>query len=127
FDVLILIGTLILPWVTPFFIKAQGYSPTNYDNFWIIFFNFLPFMALSIIIGLTWNWRWAIAAAIFYGIFAFFFTTMFTNGRGLASGIIGSLGYWLEQQGVRRGSQPQYYYVLQTIFYEFLPLTGALA
>ncbi|GAB4444246.1 MAG: hypothetical protein Kow00120_13880 [Anaerolineae bacterium] len=127
FDVLILIGTLILPWITPFFIKAQGYSPTNYDNFWIIFFNFLPFMALSIIIGLTWNWRWAVAAAIFYGIFAFFFTTMFTNGRGLASGIIGSLGYWLEQQGVRRGSQPQYYYVLQTIFYEFLPLTGALA
>ena len=127
FDLMVLIGTLVLPWASPFLIKAQGYNPTNYDNFWPIFLTFLPFFVISIMIGLAWNWRWGIAAGIFYALFAFFFTTMFTNGRGLASGIIGSLGYWLEQQAVRRGSQPQYYYVLQTIFYEFLPLLGALA
>ncbi len=51
---------------------------------------------------------------------------MFTNGQGLASGMVGSLGYWLEQQGVRRGNQPQYYYLLiMTPIYEFLPLLGA--
>jgi hypothetical protein len=78
-------------------------------------------------VGLAWNWRiWLTAAGVFMAIFAFFFTSMFTNGQGLASGMIGSLGYWLEQQGVRRGNQPQYYYTLIMVpFYEFLPLIGA--
>ena len=58
--------------------------------------------------------------------FAFFFTTMFTNPQGLATGMIGSLGYWLEQQGVQRGSQPRYYYALVVMpVYEYLPLIGS--
>ena len=58
--------------------------------------------------------------------FAFFFTTMFTNPQGLATGMIGSLGYWLEQQGVQRGSQPRYYYALVIMpVYEYLPLIGS--
>ena len=51
---------------------------------------------------------------------------MMTNVNGLATGLIGSLGYWLEQQGVRRGNQPQYYYVgLLLPVYEFLPMLGS--
>ncbi|HNB54938.1 MAG TPA: hypothetical protein PK530_23515, partial [Anaerolineales bacterium] len=43
------------------------------------------------------------------------------------TGIVGSLGYWLEQQGVQRGSQPWYYYLLiQIPVYEYLPALGSL-
>ena len=45
---------------------------------------------------------------------------------GAVTGMVYSLGYWLEQQGVRRGSQPQYYYLLVIMpFYEFLPVIGS--
>jgi DNA-binding beta-propeller fold protein YncE len=38
--------------------------------------------------------------------------------------MVGSLGYWLDQQAVERGSQPLYYYGLMVSLYEYLPLTG---
>ena len=88
---------------------------------------FIPLLAVSWAFGLAWNWRrWLVTSAIFHIIFAFFFTTIFTNMVGLATGMVYSLGYWLEQQGVRRGSQPQYYYLLVIMpFYEFLPIIGS--
>jgi predicted membrane-bound mannosyltransferase len=65
--------------------------------------------------------------ALFYAIFIVFYTTLFTNGAGFFTGIVGSLGYWLVQQGVERGSQPWYYYVLLQIpIYEYLPALGSL-
>src|SRR5690606_24992355 len=87
-----------------------------------------PLMALQIAIGLMWDWRrFIVIWLIFHAIFAFFFTTVFTNIAGLATGMVYSLGYWLEQQGVRRGSQPQYYYLLIIMpFYEFLPVIGSV-
>lgn len=85
-------------------------------------------MAVAILAGLWWNRRrWLIAAAIYYSIFTFFFTSVFTNPGGWASGMVGSLGYWLEQQGVERGSQPWFYYFFVVPFYEFLPLIFSLA
>ncbi len=126
FAPLMIMGTLVLPWLTAFAIYLQGEDPTAYDDYWLMILNFVPFLAVSVIVGIAWDWRWVIAAGIFYALCAFFFTTMFTNGRGMISGVIGSLGYWLGQQDDRRGSQPQYFYVLQTVFYEFLPLLGAM-
>ncbi|MBN2472806.1 MAG: TIGR03663 family protein, partial [Anaerolineae bacterium] len=130
FDVLIVMGTLILPWLTAFVIYATGAPPTDYSPAGITraALAIVPFLAVSVVVGLSWNWRlWLPAAGVFMAIYAFFFTTMFTNGQGLASGMVGSLGYWLEQQGVRRGNQPQYYYLLiMTPIYEFLPLIGAI-
>ncbi|MBZ0301856.1 MAG: TIGR03663 family protein, partial [Anaerolineae bacterium] len=129
-DVLIVMGTLILPWATPFIIKAMGVSPTDYSSEGITraILAIIPMIAISVVVGLVWNWRaWLVCAVLFYAIFAFFFTTMFTNPNGLATGVIGSLGYWIEQQGVRRGSQPQYYYLLLIMpFYEFLPVIGSV-
>ncbi len=128
-DVLIVLGTLILPWLTAFVIKATGASPTDYSTEGIhrAVLAVIPFLLLSTISGLVWNWkRWIICALVFYIPFAFFFTTMFTNPNGLATGMIGSLGYWLEQQGVQRGSQPRYYYALVIMpVYEYLPVIGA--
>lgn len=136
FDVLILIGTLILPWLTAFPLYWAGYNLENYntqtqegsETVRAAFMTAIPFLAAAAAVGLAWNWRrWLPAAAVFGGIFAFFFTTVFSNQNGLVTGAIGSLGYWLEQQEVRRGSQPQYYYVLtQLPVYEYLPVIGAL-
>ncbi len=85
-------------------------------------------VGLSIAAGVWWDWRrWLVAAGVFYVIFAVLYTTVFTNSRGFATGWLGSLGYWLEQQGVERGSQPWYFYLWVVPIYEFLPLVGAVA
>ncbi len=128
-DVLVVMGTLVLPWLTAFVLKATGADPTDYTSVGIqrAVIAVIPFLVVSIAAGLIWNWkRWIVCALVFYIPFAFFFTTMFTNPAGLASGMIGSLGYWLQQQGVQRGSQPRYYYALVIMpVYEYLPLIGS--
>ena len=128
-DILIVFGVLTLPWLTPFVIKLTGASATDYSSEGIIraVFSLIPMFIISFAVGFAWNWkRILISSAIFWALFVFFFTTMFTNPDGLATGVIGSLGYWLEQQDDRRGSQPQYYYTLIVMpFYEFLPMFGS--
>lgn len=156
FDVIIVIGTLILPWATAIIPNAimrpdeaqlaqvaqsipllqqfvVSYVPrvttdAQVGSFVLNALVFIPLFALAIAVGLMWNWRrWLVTSIIFHVLFAFFFTTIFTNMAGLATGWVYSLGYWLEQQDVRRGSQPQYYYLLVIMpFYEFLPMIGSI-
>ncbi len=130
FDMMLMMGSLVLPWCTPVLIKLTGFSPTDYSPGGIQRAVLLgaPMFIIAAVLGLTWSWkRWLIYTACFYVPFVFFFTTMFTNPNGLATGVIGSLGYWLEQQGVRRGSQPQYYYQLIVMpIYEYLPIVGSV-
>lgn len=84
-------------------------------------------MIVAVLVGLWWNRkRWIIAAIIFYSILLILFTSVFTNLSGWTTGIVGSLGYWLEQQEVQRGSQPWFYYFFVVPFYEFLPLIFSL-
>ncbi len=72
--------------------------------------------------------RWWVIGLVYWLPFIFFFTTMFTNGAGIGTGVIGSLGYWLSQHEVRRGGQPWYYYLMIMVpLYEFLPLILTLA
>ncbi len=59
-------------------------------------------------------------------IFVLLHTTFFTNIGGLYSGTAGEIIYWLNQQGVERGSQPWYYYLFLVPLYEFLPVTIGL-
>ena len=67
--------------------------------------------------------RWAKVMGVFWLIQILFFTTFLTNTRnGLATGIVGSLGYWIAQQEVARGGQPWYYYIMLGWLYEFLPM-----
>ncbi len=79
--------------------------------------------------GMWWNpRRWVICALLFWPVFVLFFTTVFTNGGGFFTGLLGSLGYWLSQQQVARGGQPSYYYLLVMLpEYEFLPALVGLA
>lgn len=148
FDLIIVLGTLCLPFLSPLLITlaselgkavvAQSVTagaapfwanlatldPIQYTapHIWYSLVITIFVIVVSVAIGLLWDWRrWGIAAAIHYGIYIVLFTTVLTNGYGIPSGFVGSLGYWLKQQEVERGSQPQYYYFVMTAFYEYLP------
>ena len=85
-------------------------------------------VASTAFIGMRWNWRsWLIVGAIFYTVFGLLYTTFLTNPDGFGSGIWNSLDYWLEQQDVKRGGQPFFYYLMLLPAYEFLPLLFAFA
>jgi len=131
FSLIILLFTLVAPHLVAFPIRMVGWDPMAYETWEGILrvgAFLLPLTLLSIGTGLAWKPRiWLINAAIFYIPFTILFTTVFTNGQGFFTGLVGSLGYWLEQQGVERGSQPWYYYAfLQIPIYEFLPALGCL-
>ncbi len=137
FDLLMLLGTLVLPQLSAFGINAFGWKiPVNAAEVRALTMTDMLHMAIivvpiiiaSVILGLWWNKRqWLINAGIWYAIYIVFYTSMFTNGAGLFTGLVGSLGYWLAQQGVNRGDQPIYYYALiQIPIYEFLPAIGSI-
>jgi uncharacterized protein (TIGR03663 family) len=124
FDLMLVLGTLTLPMATPLPVKILGGNPVDYSQQGIIFSGavFIVLLATGAAIGLWWDWRhWLVCAGIFYGIFIPLFTTLFTNGNGFATGMVGMLGYWLTQQAVKRGSQPAHYYLMLMSLYEFLP------
>ncbi len=143
FDMLMVSGTIVLPMLSPFLIKwterwthvaipaeANEVQAMLADPKSIyIIGGFLVFMFIvSAVIGLIWNREfWWKTALLFWVPYTIFYTTIFTNSNGFFTGSIGSLGYWLVQQGVQRGSQPWYYYVLVQIpIYEFLPAIGLI-
>jgi predicted membrane-bound mannosyltransferase len=72
----------------------------------------------QIITSLGSDRRLLIALAIFFSIYALFFTAFFTNMLGLITGTTGSVLYWLAQHNVERGGQPAHYYLLQLVVYE---------
>jgi uncharacterized protein (TIGR03663 family) len=124
FDLLVVLGTLILPFASPLAIQVLGYNPVDYSSKGVLASGsvLLLVVAISTAIGVWWDWRrWVVCAGVYYFVVIFFFTTMFTNGQGVATGVVGSLGYWLSQHGVQRGGQPMHYYVVLMGLYEFLP------
>lgn len=54
-------------------------------------------------------------------IFVLLHTTFFSNIKGVYSGSIGAVSYWISQHDVQRGGQPWYYYLFLVPLYEFLP------
>jgi len=132
FDILILSGYLVLPLLTVFLVTFAGIDPLAYTVAFPILTNyvFLVFtFILAAVIGWIWDKHlWWKLALLFFCFYFVFFTTFFTNGLGFFTGVIGSLGHWLAQQGFARGGQPTYYYaLLQIPVYEFLAAFGLLA
>jgi uncharacterized protein (TIGR03663 family) len=123
-DVAILIGTLTLPLVAgalEFVLLRRNVDVESSNTILVGAFALLAFVGA--VIGLRWNPRvWVTAALIFWTIFVALYTTFFSNPGGLFSGSIGGLKYWIDQQGVARGNQPWYYYLLLLPLYEFVPL-----
>ncbi|HAV78860.1 MAG TPA: hypothetical protein DCX53_16030, partial [Anaerolineae bacterium] len=140
FDIILLLMTFVLPMTIPFFLEwfksslnvviptdAASVSLLDGRAMTIIGVFVAVFFAISILVGLLWRRDWWMYAALFWGTFTILYTTVFTNAPGFFTGLLGSLGYWLEQQDVERGSQPEYYYVLiQIPIYEFLTALGSL-
>jgi len=131
FSALLLLGTLVLPQLAPFPSKLLGLNPLDYSPAGMLSTGLfiVVLTAISVGFGFAWNRKeWLINAAIFYIPFTILYTTVFTNGTGFFTGLVGSLGYWIEQQAVERGSQPWYYYwLIQIPIYEYLPALGGLA
>ncbi|MBI4297064.1 MAG: TIGR03663 family protein [Chloroflexi bacterium] len=130
----VLLGTLTLPLLSAFSIipfrwlgvelsSLQDYAPYLGWKIGIV----VALLALSVAVAWRWNLRrWLVAALIFWAIYLVFYTTFFSNMRGFATGLWGSVDYWLAQHDVRRGDQPWYYYTLLLSTYEFLPLLFAM-
>ncbi|HEY5730198.1 MAG TPA: flippase activity-associated protein Agl23 [Anaerolineales bacterium] len=140
FDIVILLMTFVLPMAIPFPLEwlesslnvviptdAASVAALDTRGMTIIGIFVAVFFAVSVLVGLLWSRDWWKYAAVFWVPFTLLYTTMFTNAPGFFTGLLGSLGYWLVQQGVERGSQPEYYYVLiQIPIYEFLTAIGSM-
>ena len=130
FDLIWLQLILILPLLTALPLKVLGFDPTDYTQNGIIRSGivFVLLTLLSLFLGMLWNRKVFLKSlAIFWSIFIVFYTTFFTHGEGFFKGIVGALGYWMQQQAVERGTQPLYYYALvQVPLYEFLPALGVV-
>jgi len=125
FDLIVVIGTLVLPLASPIALVLMGRDPmdTSAQGIMVSALVWLGFFLVAAAIGILWDAkRWTVCAALFAAIFVPLYTTMFTNAQGFASGMMGQLGYWLSQQGVARGGQPWFYYFLLLGMYEFAPL-----
>ncbi len=102
-------------------------DPVNMVNVARLTFLVVCFAVFAFGLGLWWDSRaWLISIGIFGGITVVLFTTVLSNSLGLGTGFVGSLGYWLVQQEVQRGSQPPGYYFFVTSFYEYLPMLLSL-
>jgi len=131
FNLLILIGTLVLPLLAAFPVAFTGNSSIAYTESLPILTDYvflIYFLGAGIIIGMIWQpSEWWKYGAIFFGIYILLYTTFFTNAAGIVTGMIGSLGHWLSQQSVERGGQPLYYFALiQIPVYEFLGASGTI-
>ncbi|MFQ5740311.1 MAG: flippase activity-associated protein Agl23 [Acidobacteriota bacterium] len=146
-DLSILMMTLILPFLSPLAYLMLGWDINRYadtENLWRNLMVIATAIAASAAIGFLWFGfgrsgdnaggrpigfgLWSRLFVLFWTIQALLFTTFLTNfPRGLVTGIVGSLGYWLTQHPVARGSQPAYYYLVLASVYELLPLIVSLA
>ncbi|MBA2391375.1 MAG: TIGR03663 family protein [Ktedonobacteraceae bacterium] len=73
---------------------------------------------LDTILTMSWT-HWFFALMCGWAIFLLLFTALFTNIRGgIGDGIWQGLYYWLQQQGLARGGQPWYYYLMLIPLYE---------
>lgn len=136
-DLLVMIGALLLPltsafWVDILFgeILGLGWDSLDYSFAGILRSGsvvVVMFVLATLVSWLVWDLRkFGIALVAFYLPYLLLHTTFLTNGYGIASGLVGALGYWIDQQDVRRGEQPWYYYLLLVPPYEFLPLLTGL-
>ncbi len=140
-DLMILLGTLILPLLTAIPIKwlvnpilgklgkptIELLAITSPSAIWVVLVAIILFSA-AVGIGLWWfRKQWLFYAVVFFLPTVILYTTFFTYPQGLVSGFVSSFSYWFNQHIAGRGGQPYFYYLLiQVPMYEFLPALGTL-
>ena len=133
-DWALLLLTLALPFAAGLLHRLPGWDPrdthtlTGQNRTFAIA---LILSALSFCLALFWfttpkRFRiWLQAFALFWSLQLLLYTTLFSNFRsGLASGLAATLGYWLDQHEVQRGSPDPFFYLTLLLFYEPLLLLG---
>lgn len=143
-DVLIMLGTLTLPLLTPLSrvyllepLHLVGKDQLNWETHLQSALSLSDGLALaglfaitisvSAFVGLQWRTRfWLITFLACGFVYLTLMTSCWTNLDGLVSGPWGSLDYWQTQQDVARGGQPWFYYDMLMPMYEFLPLVLAV-
>jgi sugar lactone lactonase YvrE len=131
-DILVVLGTMLLPQLAAFPMALFNLNPFDGDPYAKIrdaayllesLACLLSVIVPAVVIGLLWNKKvWLTCAAIFFGIYLTLFSVLLTNFPGVLMGLVGAVNYWMAQQEVQRGSQPIYYYILLQIpVYEYLP------
>ncbi len=139
-DMLILLGTLTLPLLTPVsrFYILEPFGIVDKDRLsWELNLTgkiatrdqvallglFSVTTSIAAFAGLQWRPKlWTIAFVGSGFVYLTLMTSFWTNLNGLVSGPWGSLDYWHTQQDVSRGDQPWFYYYMLMPAYEFLPL-----
>ncbi len=134
-DLIVLLGTLVLPFLAGAVVTVLGWHVEQFNTATAVTTTMilqgggilLVLFALSIGIGYYWLRNdWVYAGGLFWTITLLLFTTFLTNGAGILTGLIGSLGYWISQQEVQRGQQPWFYFYRLVPLYEFLPMLLAI-
>ncbi|MBF0524521.1 MAG: TIGR03663 family protein [Deltaproteobacteria bacterium] len=147
-DLAILMLTLVMPFITPIGHLLLGWDQLDYTSpIGMRHSGILIGISTAMSVALAVVWfnpvrrsnqdnagtilplrHWAGCMFLFWSVLIVLFTTGFTNfPRGIFTGLVGSLGYWLSQHRVARGSQPGYYYFIIIALYEFLPAILSLA
>ena len=129
-DLLLVVGTLVAPLLAAFaeapLKPLLAAHPDQQLMIGTAVVTALLIVAASI--GTEWRWRWwAACAAVFFGITLPLFATLGTHPAGIAGLFWNSLGYWLDQQGVKRGNgDVGFYYFMMVPLYEHLVLIPGL-
>ncbi|MCK9494898.1 MAG: TIGR03663 family protein [Dehalococcoidia bacterium] len=129
-DMLVLTGTLVLPLLSaaieiPFL--AAGVEVTDDLKRTLAMFVVPLTLLVATVVGLLWRpkwWLWCVAA--FLLVIVPLYTTWGTHPSGIAGAFWTSLDYWIDQQEVRRGTQPWFYYLWLVPLYESLVLIPGL-
>ena len=143
FDVLLVLGTFTLPLGSALLMSliagvdmnlfyqalmSADFSDVPLPSLVGAFSTLIMAVGVSVAVGLWWDRRrWPLLALAYYGVFFVLYSTLFTYGWGVLSGLAGGLAYWISQQGIQRGSQPWYYYGMIGSLYEYLPLLASSA
>jgi len=139
FDMLILLGTFVLPQLAAFPVTALGWNPLDYHSPGLVgtcqrcgqrrLCGQPPYFLCCVLFQLRLGCYGIKALDCLCGLVLGYLHPPVHEHllqlAGFFAGSVGALGYWLQQQGVHRGGQPWYYYLLiQIPVYEFLPALG---
>ena len=129
-DMLVLTGTLTLPMLAAAIeipILAMGREMTD-DLRVQLAAVMVPLTLIgATVVGLLWQPRWWLWCAFaFLVVTVPLYTTWGTHPEGIAGAFWNSLDYWIDQQEVRRGTQPWFYYLWLMPLYESLILIPGL-
>jgi predicted membrane-bound mannosyltransferase/sugar lactone lactonase YvrE len=129
-NLLIMLGTFLLPLMGAIPISWLGYTALDYTVNGVVRVGVAAGLlgAVGVALGLWWFGRkWLLYAAVFFVPFVLLYSTFFTSPEGLVGGLVGMLSYWLGQHDIQRVYQPFFYYpFIEIPMYEFLPALGTV-